>query len=108
MQRAWLAPQVRQAHGKRAGLVFVGAAVTCSTLRAACVARPLHLNPVCHHRALNPARAVAATLLRYQQTATSEGQAEGSAGREEDAGLPTGGEVQVLAVEHFSREPQDW
>lgn len=78
--------------------------MTCKCT-ASVVARPSHLNPVCHHRALNPARAAAATLLRYQRTATSEGQAEGTSGEE---GSRAGGELQVLAVEHFSREPQDW
>ncbi|PRW58918.1 piezo-type mechanosensitive ion channel-like protein isoform X1 [Chlorella sorokiniana] len=57
-------------------------------------------------RALNPARAVAATLLRYQQTAASEEQAQDTG--EEGAGSLESSELQVLAVEHFSREPQDW
>ena len=68
------------------------------------------LAALCCHRALNPARAAAATLLRYQQTAGAapEGQARQAASGEEGSGPPGASELQILGVEHFSREPQDW
>lgn len=71
----------------------------------------LPLKPRC--RALNPARTAAATLLRYQQAAAGAlgAQPAGQVAGEDSAaglGLPPGGELRVLGVEHYSREPQDW
>ena len=67
-------------------------------------------------RSLHPARHAAATLLRYQQAFAGQpsGRQRRRAAEEEieesaDDWLPLGaGDVQVLRVEHHSRQPQDW
>jgi len=109
VQRAWLAPQVRQARLVRWSGVRANLALKCLAMPLhLCGVCPSHLSPLRLCRALNPARVAAATLLRYQQTAAAEGRAEDTATEETHGSSPAETELQVLAVEHFSREPQDW
>ena len=61
-------------------------------------------------RALNPARTAAATLLRHRAGGGGSGAAAGSAEAEAagSAGSSSDEGPAVLAVEHYSRQPQDW